>query len=226
MSPEKAGKMAEMDLKPENLSPEKSGRDETVDLFHDQWEIGATFHDIAAAADLATEVVRSVRALAAPGGERTVGLNINETIREALTLLQSPLRKASVVLDLDELPSVAANRSECVQVWSNLIQNALESMAGAEMEEARLEIISRFSENAVRVEIRDNGPGIAEDDMSRIFQPDFTTKEKGLDFGLGLGLSIVERIVHANGGDIQVRSHPGKTVFTVIWPGGKDDVPS
>lgn len=224
LSPEEAEKFAEMGWEPDDVPAVRSDRDKALNRLHEQWEIGATFHDIAAAADLATEVVRSVRALASPGGERTEGLNINETIREALTLLQSPLRKVSVVLDLAELPPMAANRSECVQVWTNLIQNALESMAGAGMDNGRLEIVSRPGRNAVRVEIRDNGPGIAAADLPRIFQPDFTTKEKGLDFGLGLGLSIVERIVHSNGGKIQIRSRPGETVFAVIWPGGKNDV--
>jgi signal transduction histidine kinase len=224
LSSEAAEKLAEMGWTPDEMPGGRSGPDPAIDRLHDQWEIGATFHEIAAAAELATEVVRSVRALAARGGEHTVGLNINETIREALTLLQSPLRKVSVVLDLAELPPLAANRSECVQVWTNLIQNALESMAGAGMDNGRLEIITRPGRNAVRVEIRDNGPGIAAADLPKIFQPDFSTKEKGLDFGLGLGLSIVERIVHTNGGKIQVRSRPGETVFAVIWPGGENNV--
>ena len=173
---------------------------------------------MAAAADLASHVVRSVKAMASQGSSREPGIDVNESIREALALLQSPLRKVRVDLDLAPLPAIAANRSELVQVWTNLLMNAAESLASSGREDGRIAVASRESEGFVEVGVRDNGPGIPAQNIPRLFQPDFTTKEKGLDFGLGLGLPIVERIVHSYGGEVRVASRPGDTVFTILLP--------
>ena len=66
--------------------------------------------------------------------------------------------------------------------------------------------------------IQDNGPGIPESIREQIFEPSFTTKVSGLSFGLGLGLSIVDRIVSDHNGQIDVKSAPGKTEFIVTLP--------
>jgi hypothetical protein len=70
----------------------------------------------------------------------------------------------------------------------------------------------------VTVSITDNGPGIPENLRDKIFQPSFTTKKEGLSFGLGLGLSIVQKIVETYRGGISVESRPGRTTFTVQIP--------
>jgi len=185
---------------------------------HERWEIGATFRDMAAAADLATHVVRSVKAMASQGSSRKPGVDVNETVREALALLQSPLRKVRVDLDLGPLPPITAGRSELVQVWTNLVMNAAESLASSGRDNGRITIESRATAIGVEVSVRDDGPGIPAANMPRLFQPDFTTKERGLDFGLGLGLPIVERIVHSYGGAVRVKSRPGDTVFSIQLP--------
>ncbi|MCB0298951.1 MAG: histidine kinase, partial [Calditrichaeota bacterium] len=66
--------------------------------------------------------------------------------------------------------------------------------------------------------VEDNGPGIPEDIRANIFQPNFTTKVEGLSFGLGLGLTIVQRLVDSYSGKISVTSKPGKTVFKILLP--------
>lgn len=218
LSEEDAERAAEMGLSADDLGRAAGGRSKDLQAMHERWEIGATFRDMAAAADLATHVVRSVKAMASQGTSREPGLDVNETVREALTLLQSPLRKVRVDLDLGPLPAISAGRSELVQVWTNLIMNAVESLTATGRDDGRIAIESRATEAGIEVRVRDDGPGIPAANMPRLFQPDFTTKEKGLDFGLGLGLPIVERIVHSYGGAVRVESRPGDTVFSIRLP--------
>ncbi len=215
---EDAARVAELGPDADALVKAYGGRPKDLRSAHERWEIGATFHDMAAAADLASHVVGSVKAMASRGSSREPGIDVNESIREALALLQSPLRKVRVDLDLAPLPVIAANRSDLVQVWTNLLMNAAESLASSGREDGRIAVASRESEGFVEVGVRDNGPGIPAQNIPRLFQPDFTTKEKGLDFGLGLGLPIVERIVHSYGGEVRVASRPGDTVFTIVLP--------
>jgi len=196
---------------------------ERAERIHHAWAIGASLHDMTNAARLATDVVRSTKSLAVPSALRQQqDIRIGESIRKALALLGSPLRRVNVVLELEEsLPTIRAGRSELVQIWSNLIRNAIESMAAGQTPDPTLTIRGHEEKEYIVVEITDNGPGIPPEIRERIFQPDFTTKGKGLTFGLGLGLPIVERIVSAYNGGVAVRSRPGETVFTVTLPLGE-----
>jgi signal transduction histidine kinase len=191
----------------------KQGKD--IYSIYRLWELGTVFYDMLVASRHASHVVRSVKNLAARGSRRDYRVNVNESIQEALTILSSPLRKVEVNLDLSDVPSMPANKGELVQVWMNLIKNATEAMLKARTEKPALHIRSYARKNSICVEVEDNGPGIPKSNLERIFQPDFTTKESGLEFGLGLGLSIVERIVDSYGGGVSVKSKPGKTTFVV-----------
>lgn len=120
------------------------------------------------------------------------------------------------------LPKIRANGSELNQIWTNLIDNAIDAMC--EHEPKRLEVRTMLEPDAVVVEVEDSGPGMPGDVQARIFDPFFTTKEVGK--GTGLGLDIVRRIVQGHKGSIQVRSAPGRTVFQVRLPvrGPESDV--
>jgi hypothetical protein len=197
-------------------------RPDEISRVHNYWELGATFHDMKIAATLSASVVRSVKALASRQAQRKPGVQVNNSIKEALALLGSPLRKVTLELDLSEsLPPMTAASGELVQIWTNLIRNAVESMSAVmKPEDRKLRIQTRFKNGHIRVSVMDNGPGIPSHIRPKIFQPNFTTKEKGLEFGLGLGLTIAERIVSEYSGDISVRSKPGRTVFIVKLPAG------
>ena len=185
---------------------------------HLYWEFGAAFHDMRLAAQHATHVVKSMKTLGAPHGLRRPDVDVNETIHEAQALLRRLLRRVNVDLSLAALPMITASKGELVQVWTNLIKNACESMLQAETPTPQLHIRSTSDGVHVRVQVEDNGPGIPPENLTLIFQPDVTTKVGGLSFGLGLGLTIVERIVNSYGGTIAVESVPGKTVFSVDLP--------
>ena len=185
---------------------------------HRYWEFGAAFHDMRLAARHATHVVQSMKTLGARHATRRPDVDVNESIHETLALLRSPLRPVKVNLSLAALPTITANKGELVQIWTNLIKNACESMQQAGTPDPELRIYSASDDIHIRVQVQDNGPGIPPEILPRIFQPDVTTKVGGLSFGLGLGLTIVERLVTDYAGALAVESAPGKTVFTVELP--------
>ena len=112
----------------------------------------------------------------------------------------------------EEMPPVCAYGSELNQVWTNLIDNAAQAMEG----KGRLTIRTEREGDMALVKITDNGPGIPMEIKHRIFDPFFTTK--GVGIGTGLGLDIVRRVVRHHGGNIEVRSQPGETTFSVWLP--------
>ncbi len=122
----------------------------------------------------------------------------------------------------EELPKILGFGSELNQVWTNLIDNAIDALVEAQVQEALITLCSRMEEDWVVIEVQDNGPGIPEDIQSRIFEPFFTTKPPGVGSGLGLDISY-SIVVHKHRGDIKVISEPEKTIFQVWLPINFDD---
>ena len=151
----------------------------------------------------------------------TVGepANVAQGITDTIAVLASKAKAKSVMVRLDipeNLPMVRVYGGELNQVWSNLIENALDAV------EADGEVCVRVAadENWVTTYVVDNGPGIPPDILSRIFDPFFTTKPMGQ--GTGLGLDISRRIVRRHDGTIDVESRPGRTEFRVALPVVRD----
>jgi len=140
--------------------------------------------------------------------------NVHEGIKSTLAMLAGKLEGVTVVKDFDRsLPVIPLYAGELNQVWTNLIDNALQAMDG----QGTLTLRTSLDSDHVRVEVGDTGPGIPEELRQRIFEPFFTTKPVGQ--GTGLGLDISYRIVVArHGGDLTVESHPGDTRFVVRLP--------
>lgn len=144
-------------------------------------------------------------------------IDVHEGIRNTLNIMEYKLRKGHVQLveNYDTtLPHVNIMIGEMNQVWTNLIDNALDAMAGRE--NSVLEIKTEKDGSCIKVTIIDNGPGVPEDIQSRVFDPFFTTKEIGK--GTGLGLDISHQIVRQHHGNIKLHSVPGKTQFAVSIP--------
>jgi len=186
------------------------------------WEMGATIHDMLVASDHSRHVVSSVRKLGSPRNDKIEEVNINETIEEALLLLNTKLTNVKIETSLAVLPAFLGGKGELIQVWVNIIKNAADSLKLAEVKNPVIRIETNFRGSLI-VEIKDNGPGIPEELQNKIFRPNFTTKVRGLDFGLGLGLTIVQRIIESYNGHIELESEPGNTKFTVVLPIGVED---
>ena len=182
------------------------------------FEAGLALHDMLAASGHASQVVRSVKELGVSNHQVQIRANLALTIRESTLLLKEMLKGIQLKFDLEETIVLQTNPGELIQVWVNLIKNACESLHASAQKNAAIQLNSRREGHRARITITDNGPGIPEELLPRIFQPNVTTKIEGLSFGLGLGLSIVQRIVENMGGNIEVESQPGKTTFSVSLP--------
>ena len=134
-------------------------------------------------------------------------------LQNTLTILGPRLQNVSLRREYeDDLPQIPGRGGELNQVWTNLVDNAIDAVDG------RGSIILRayVQGGRVVVEVVDDGPGIPRQAQGRVFEPFYTTKEVGS--GTGLGLDIVRRIVTGHGGEVFVQSEPGETRFTVRLP--------
>jgi signal transduction histidine kinase len=145
-------------------------------------------------------------------------IDIHTGIANTLTMMQYKLKKANVeiVEEFDpHLPKIMALVGELNQVWTNLIDNAVDAME--ENGKGKLIIHTQRDHQFARISIIDNGPGIPENIRTSIFDPFFTTK--GIGKGTGLGLDMVCRIVQQqHHGTVKVESVPGRTEFIVCLP--------
>jgi signal transduction histidine kinase len=143
--------------------------------------------------------------------------DIHTGIRNTLTMLNHKIKKSSIKVVEDfrhQPPEAKILVSEMNQVWTNLIDNAIDAMEGRP--NSILEIRTETDKEFTKVSIIDNGPGIPQDVLDKIFDAFFTTKPVGK--GTGLGLEVARNIVSQHSGKIEVTSEPGKTIFTVCFP--------
>jgi signal transduction histidine kinase len=145
-------------------------------------------------------------------------IDIHEGLESTLALLGHKLRdqQVEIVRDFDpQLPTVEAAGSELNQVWTNLIDNAVDALDGLDHDQ-RITLRTRRQGGRVAIEVGDNGPGVPDELRARIFDAFFTTKPVGR--GTGLGLDIAQRIVVRNHGEMRLESKPGDTRFLVLLP--------
>jgi len=142
-------------------------------------------------------------------------VDINAVVDEALSLLANQIALQEITLEkrYGQLPPIMADPMQLRQVFLNIILNSCEAMEDNATLTITTELLKK--EQVVKVQITDNGVGIAEEELSKIFDPFFTSKEKGT----GLGLSVVYGIINSHQGTIQVKSTVGKgTTITITLP--------
>jgi signal transduction histidine kinase len=140
-------------------------------------------------------------------------VDIPQSLENTLAMVASRLRKMEVIRDYEpHAPCVSAYGRELNQVWTALIENALDAVH----DEGKIKLLVRTAGDMLLIEVWDNGPGIPQELQGRIFEPFFTTKAPGS--GLGLGLDAVSRIVRMHRGFVTVQSKPGSTCFQIRLP--------
>jgi len=143
-------------------------------------------------------------------------IDLNRVIQDVILFLENESLhnriKITTALD-DGLPHVQSDRTQLQQIFLNIINNAIDAI----VHDGAIEISSSAFENGVKIQIKDNGPGMTHEILEHIFEPFFTTKELGK--GTGLGLSITYGLIKKLGGTISVDSALGQgTVFTIHLP--------
>jgi signal transduction histidine kinase len=177
-------------------------------------EIFNLLHEIESATTRISDLVRAIKEYTYMDQSPVQNVDIVKGLETTLTILNHKLKRGvTVKRDYQRVPFLVNSfGSELNQVWTNIIDNAIDAMGG----QGELRVRIYRDENCVVVEIADNGPGIPPEVVPHIFEPFFTTK--GVGQGTGLGLDTVQRIVKKHGGNIQVKSKPGDTCFQVWLP--------
>lgn len=177
-------------------------------------QVYALIGEIAMSTERISEIVKAVKSYSYLDQAPIQQVNIHDGLENTLIILRHKLKQNIRVTReyAPDLPLIEAFGSELNQVWTNIIDNAIDAMQG----EGELTLRTYRQDHSVVVEIADNGPGIPPDIQSRIFEPFFTTKPPGV--GTGLGLHISYNIIQQHHGHIQLTSRPGATVFQVILP--------
>jgi PAS domain S-box-containing protein len=155
----------------------------------------------------AADIIQRIRSMAVPGETGRVPLAINTLLEESMMFLRPELSRHDIDAELHlapQLPEVLADRVQIQQVFVNLAVNAMQAMAGRSPRRLMIRT-SRPQPHVVKADIEDSGPGIAPENLDRLFGSFFTTK-KG---GMGIGLAICRSIIEAHGGRIHAANLSG-----------------
>jgi signal transduction histidine kinase len=165
------------------------------------------------------DLIRDLRALNRVDESDLSAVPVGPLIRACARIVSAEIAgRARLVLDVDGSPSVHGNEARLGQVFLNLLVNAAHAIAPGDSDANEIRVTARAHGEAVAVEVRDSGRGIARDELDRLFEPFFTTSPAcGAPRGRGLGLAICHQIVTSIGGSIDVESTLGEgSTFRVL----------
>ena len=189
-------------------------RDWLLTLAYDLTRLRGNSETILDAVERASKVVFALKNYARV--EHSQGkqpIDVRASIETVLDLYGSQIKQGvEVERAFADLPPINGHADELVQVWTNLIHNAMQAMDG----KGRLQLGSTQHDGHVVVSVTDSGPGVPTELRAKIFEPFFSTKPRGE--GTGLGLHICQQIIAKHGGAIQLDSQPGRTTFSVRLP--------
>src|ERR1700722_7984224 len=177
-------------------------------------EVASLLHEIESSTSRISDLVGAIKEYTYMDQSPVQNVDVVKSLETTLTILNHKLKKGVIVQrDYHRVPLLVNSfGSELNQVWTNIIDNAIDAMHG----KGELRIRTYRADDCAVVEIADNGPGIPSEVEPHIFEPFFTTK--GVGEGTGLGLDTVQRIVKKHRGNVQVSSQPGDTRFQVWLP--------
>ncbi|NLE65754.1 MAG: GHKL domain-containing protein, partial [Elusimicrobia bacterium] len=189
-------------------------RAETLGLSEIERDLFSLFPELLDGLDRVKRIVMDLRAFARSDKDVREMADVGEIVERTIKILGEAGRRVRVETPEEPIPLIACYPQRLSQVVMNLLVNALQA---APVQGGDVVLRMSYDDDALRIEVEDNGPGIQIDDKKKIFDPFFTTKPVGQ--GVGLGLSISYEIVKKHGGDIQVSSEPGRgTRFVVTIP--------
>ncbi len=172
--------------------------------------------ELADSTDQMSHLVKAIKAYAYMDRGEVVQVDVREGLETTLTILGHKLKHTTIEVTRDydpALPKLTVHGAELNQVWTNLLDNAIDALG----ESGHITITTRADGDCAEIDIADDGPGIPDEIRNHVFDPFFTTKDVGR--GTGLGLDTARRIiVDRHRGSLALDSKPGRTVFTVRMP--------
>ena len=180
-------------------------------------ETEALMAEIAEGARRLSELVRALKSYSFLDQAAVQEVDIVKGIEDTLLILRSKMRDVTVVREFDELPEIMAFGSQLNQVWTNLLDNAVDAMDESGDPARRITVRAFVEGDDAIVEVENTGPPIPDDVIDRVFEAFFTTKEPGKGTGLGLDTTY-NVVVTQHRGNLTVRSVPDETVFRVELP--------
>ena len=189
-------------------------RDWLLTLAYDLTRLQGNSDTILRSVERASKVVFALKNYArVEHSEDKQPVDVRASIETVLELYGSQIKQGiDVQREFADMPLISGHADELVQVWTNLIHNAMHAMDGR----GRLHLASAQRDGHVVVSVTDSGPGVPPELRAKIFEPFFSTKARGE--GTGLGLHICQQIVAKHGGAIRLDSMPGQTTFSVRLP--------
>ncbi len=190
-------------------------RDRLLDKLERYHQLGMSLRSISTCSRRVSAIVQGLRDYTRADQAPVANVNLHEGIEGTLLMFSHDLGEVEVIKTYGELPAIECHVGEINQVWANIIANALQALNNKGL--LRIETSTPDTDH-VRVCIIDNGPGVPPENLGRVFDLNFTTKQGPTGFGLGLGLAICRQIVTRHDGTIEMESQPGRTCLTVVLP--------
>jgi PAS domain S-box-containing protein len=181
-------------------------------------ELRAALADIVADNQRAAEVVKRLRSLLRKDTSEYAPVDVNDSIGEIIKVLQGDIASRRIALDVElapDLPPVLGDRVQLQQVTLNLLMNAFEALERDDRSVKPVQIRTALADGMITVEVEDDGVGLTDEQLPRMFEPFYTTKPDGM----GLGLAICQTILSAHDGSVDVSRNPGRgTTFSFSLP--------
>ena len=175
----------------------------------DYQEIRNILSDIRRDDQRAAAVIERLRSMLKRRPLEFEAVSVAQLFAQVMSLMRTEFMARHVTVQVaapEELPPVRGDRVHLQQVLLNLLVNGADAMNGLPVEQRRMEMQAcRVDQNMVELSVRDMGPGIPGENLSKLFEPFYTTKSNGM----GVGLSISKTLVEAHGGHIRAENHPG-----------------
>ncbi|NOH80479.1 cyclic nucleotide-binding domain-containing protein [Vibrio sp. RE86] len=196
------------------LEPELTS--EKLDRLEDYYLAGSTLRSINVCAGRIADMVKSLKGYSRADDERFRVTDIHEGIEDTLVIFENKLKFHQVERSYGELPALQCQPIALQQVWTNLISNAIDAFPDKGILSITTKVALRDHRDWALITFEDNGAGIPSSIKDKVFSLNFTTKKEG-NFGLGIGLSICQQIIHQHGGHIEVESETDQFTRMSVW---------
>ncbi|WED23008.1 ATP-binding protein [Vibrio sp. JC009] len=198
------------------LGKELGNLSESITGLEKYYIAGSTLRSIRVCAKRIADMVKSLKGYARQDDEVMHVVDIHEGIEDTLVIFENKLKRHQVIKEYHPIPNILCLSNALQQVWTNLVSNAIDAFP----EQGCLKITSEqaMKEDMLyaKITFEDNGHGIPQEQVDKIFELNYTTKKEG-NFGLGIGLSVCQQILAHHNGWIEVESEPEQFTKMIVW---------